>query len=292
MPPGRAALYCSPSLSDPSFLIELFCADSPFVLYSVEGLDTDAPYLVFLELSPEARRKMWKEEAFIDRGIRKLVELGSHVVVMSLETAEDYAASALDGFACGRVAALVRLEHGPLRLDAARQCRRWAPRASRSRTRSTALQPVAGAGVRRARAARLRLSRRADGAAADRVPGWARPTIFVFNPKAGGMKVAAASVAAIPARAPRVHVPRVPQGRRVLRRPQMRRRRAHGDRVAPPRAQGAAGAAAAARAAAGRALVDSGGHAHRAVDLHHPRVDHRGASRAPAAPPTRWRRRS
>ena len=30
------------------------------------------------------------------------------------------------------------------------------------------------------------------------VPGWARPTIFVFNPKAGGMKVAAASVAAFP----------------------------------------------------------------------------------------------
>ena len=30
------------------------------------------------------------------------------------------------------------------------------------------------------------------------VPGWARPTNFVFNPKAGGMKVAAASVAAFP----------------------------------------------------------------------------------------------
>ena len=62
VPPGRAASHyirASPSLSNPSFLIaaKLFCADSPFVLYSVEGLDTDAPHLVFLELSPEARRK-------------------------------------------------------------------------------------------------------------------------------------------------------------------------------------------------------------------------------------------
>ena len=206
MPPGRAASHyirASPSLSNPSFLIaaRLFCADSQFVLYSVEGLDTNAPHLVFLELSPEARRKMWKEEAFIDRGIRKLVELGSQVVVMSLETAEDFAKSALASFASGEWQLSFVWNTGRCGSTLLHKAVSAMGTASFSEPHwldqllfNPSLEPASVERALRvcvaidARTARLQTA----------VPGWARPTNFVFNPKAGGMKVAAASVAAFP----------------------------------------------------------------------------------------------
>ena len=166
VPPGRAASHyirASPSLSNPSFLIaaRLFCADSQFVLYSVEGLDTNAPHLVFLELSPErrtgggvhrprhpqagrARLAGRRREPGDGRGLRE-----ERARLLRL----------------GRVAIVLRLEHGPLRLDAAAQGGvgdGHRELLGAALARPAALQPVAGAGVRRARAARLRRRRRRE----------------------------------------------------------------------------------------------------------------------------------
>ena len=51
-------------------------------------MSTPNPFLVFLELSAPRRASVWREEAFIDRGIRKRVERGVRVAVTSLASAE------------------------------------------------------------------------------------------------------------------------------------------------------------------------------------------------------------
>jgi hypothetical protein len=102
-PPGRAAAhYLSTTPVSEVAFEELFAPDSPYVLYSIELPDrADEAFLVFLELPPDARRAVWLDEAFIDRGIRKLVPQDTRVAVASVETAGEFVEDALDAFSSG-----------------------------------------------------------------------------------------------------------------------------------------------------------------------------------------------
>lgn len=199
--PGcRAAHYLTASRKSVVSFEELFALESPFVLYSVEDVESSSPFLVFLSLSPEARRKMWLEEAFIDRGVRKLVDLGSEVAVASLETAELFAKDALARFASGewqvsfvwntgRCGSTLMHKAVSAMGTASFSEPHWLDQLQFSR-----LSEERMTGALRVCVAIEALTARLQTA----VPGWDRPTNFVFNPKAGGMPVAEASVAAFP----------------------------------------------------------------------------------------------
>lgn len=63
--------------------------NSNFILYSIEDLANESPYLIFLEMrSAQVKESLIKEEAFIDRGARRVVSLGSRVLVATLESVE------------------------------------------------------------------------------------------------------------------------------------------------------------------------------------------------------------
>ena len=67
-----------------------------FMLYSVErgaGGGWAEPLLVFLELEAAELYQLYIDEAFIDRGVRKLVQLGSRVAICSMLTAEAFLAA-------------------------------------------------------------------------------------------------------------------------------------------------------------------------------------------------------
>lgn len=77
----------------PASFSEIVKEGSPYVLYGVEEEEGEA-VLVFLKLKPATRRELYEKEPFIDRGLRKLVELGSTVAFCSLSTAEAQLAEA------------------------------------------------------------------------------------------------------------------------------------------------------------------------------------------------------
>jgi len=203
-PPGRpAAHYLSPSppISEVAFE-ELFAPGSSFVLYSIENIDTDAPFLVFLSLTPESRKAMWLEEAFIDRGIRKLVETGSKVAVASLESASDATCTkeALESFGAGswqlsfvwntgRCGSTLLHKAVSAMGTASFSEPHWLDQLHFGRfTEEQLMRALSTCIAIEALTARLQTA----------VPGWRQPTNFVFNPKAGGMPVAEAAVAAFP----------------------------------------------------------------------------------------------
>ena len=121
--PGRAGHYikASPSLSNPSFLIaaRLFCADSPFVLYSVEGLDatrrtssSSSSRRRRAAKCGRRRRSSTAASASWSRLARRRHEPGDGRGLREERARQ---------LCVGRVAIVLRLEHGPLRLDAAAQ---------------------------------------------------------------------------------------------------------------------------------------------------------------------------
>ena len=156
---------------------------------------------MFLSLPPESRRALWQDEAFIDRGIRKLVEVGSQVAVASFETAREYAEEkALSHFASGdwqvsfvwntgrcgstllhkAVSAMGTASFSePHWLDQLQFNKLAEPHLERSLRVCVALEALT---------ARLQRD----------VSGWDVPCNFVFNPKAGGLRVAEAAVRAFP----------------------------------------------------------------------------------------------
>lgn len=72
-------------------IAEVFKPRSKFILYAIEDLSGEMPILVFLEMpSIDAKDKLIREEAFIDRCARQLVAIGSQVLVTSLESAETF----------------------------------------------------------------------------------------------------------------------------------------------------------------------------------------------------------
>lgn len=200
-PPGRAAThYLQATPTSEIAFEELFAPDSSFVLYSIEKVAEDAPFLVFLSLSSEARRKMWLEEAFIDRGIRKLVEVGSQVAVASLKTAESYAENALARFASGEWQVSFVWNTG--RCGSTLMHKAVSAMGTASFSEPHWLDQLQFNGLGEAhlqRAVRVCVGLEALTARLQTaVPGWERPTNFVFNPKAGGMPLAEATVTAFP----------------------------------------------------------------------------------------------
>ena len=89
-PPGLPAshyLKTSSAIGEVA-VTELFGEGTEYVLYSVEDVYTANPKLVFLALPSYSRSAMWLTEAFIDRGIRKQVMIGAKVAVTSLASVE------------------------------------------------------------------------------------------------------------------------------------------------------------------------------------------------------------
>lgn len=200
-PPGRdASHYLTASHQTEVNFEELFAPESPYVLYSVERVNSDEPFLVFLALAPDARRKMWLEEAFIDRGIRKLVELGSHVALASLATAQDYVADRAAQLATGewqisfvwntgRCGSTLMHKAVSAMGTASFSEPHWLDQLKFQQLDEERMVPALRVCVAiEALTARLQTA----------VPGWKRPTNFVFNPKSGGMRLAEATVTAFP----------------------------------------------------------------------------------------------
>ena len=237
--PGRpGSHYISATPQSELQFAELFAIGSPFVLYSIEHPESSCPFVVFLALSVDERRALWLDEAFIDRGIRKLVAVGAQAAVASLETAIEFVeATALDEFATGRwrlsflwntgrcgstlmhkvVSAMgVASFSEPQWLDQLL----FAPPPEPGMTERALRTCVA----LEALIARLQTA----------IPDWSESTNFIFNPKAG-MRVAEAAalvsitvdvdlslvkkhgalnwhVKGLPSRQSRLHVSRVSQG--------------------------------------------------------------------------------
>lgn len=224
-PPGQpAAHYLEVGALKTTIEISSVTMAGGFMLYSIEPTASggwEEPMLVFLELDAPTLERMYLDEAFIDRGVRKLVRLGARVAVVSMATAEAYirvtgrAASAGGGTTAGA-------------LDAA-----WSSRSggaggrglgivwNTGRCGSTLLgkalmavdaaclsEPhwsdqlvckpphvIGEAATRRAFKACMSL----EGEIACRaVPRWRNATCIVLNPKCGGAHVAAAVTAAFP----------------------------------------------------------------------------------------------
>ena len=97
--PGQPAahyLHVGPCEGDATFGSLLQGGSSKFILYAVEqgaGGGWAEPLLVFLELETAALQQLYVDEAFLDRGVRKLVPLGSRVAVCSMVTAEAFLAA-------------------------------------------------------------------------------------------------------------------------------------------------------------------------------------------------------
>ena len=97
--PGQPAahyLHVGPCEGDTTFGSLLQGGSSKFMLYAVEqgaGGGWAEPLLVFLELEAAALQQLYVDEAFLDRGVRKLVPLGSRVAVCSIVTAEGFLAA-------------------------------------------------------------------------------------------------------------------------------------------------------------------------------------------------------
>lgn len=205
--PGRPAshyLDVSRGSSPPTTVAfeELFATDSPFVLYAIEDVDTDAPFLVFLTLTANARRRLWLEEAFIDRGIRKLVEVGSTVAVASVETAETYARKTISCLEEGTLrlsfvwntgrcgSTLMHKAMSAMGTTASFSEPQWLDQLHFNRTSATVLTRCVRVCV-----ALETITARCQ---AEAVPEWRTATNFAFNPKSGGMPVAEATVSAFP----------------------------------------------------------------------------------------------
>lgn len=201
-PPGRrAAHYLTATHQSVVSFEELMVHESSFVLYSVEDLDSASPFLVFLSLPPDGRRQMWLEEPFIDRGVRKLVKLGSEVAIASLETAEAFANSALARFAAGEWHVSFVWNTGRCGSTLMHKAVSAMGTASFSEPHwLDQLHFCSGVSEERmARAVSVCVGIEALTAQLQTsVPGWDRPTNFVFNPKAGGLPVAEAAVTAFP----------------------------------------------------------------------------------------------
>mmetsp|Transcript_24622 Transcript_24622/g.75933 ORF Transcript_24622/g.75933 Transcript_24622/m.75933 type:complete len:467 (+) Transcript_24622:412-1812(+) len=104
-PPGRpASAYLEvddATAADVVPIAELFAAGTDYVLYSVEGLADEEPFMVFATLPATRRASMWRDEAFIDRGIRKQLELGASIAVASLADVEKALAEERERLATG-----------------------------------------------------------------------------------------------------------------------------------------------------------------------------------------------
>tara|TARA_B100000795_G_scaffold267810_1_gene253435 strand:+ start:136 stop:738 length:603 start_codon:yes stop_codon:yes gene_type:complete len=93
-PPGQPAahyLQVGPCEGDVTFGSLLTGSSRKFLLYAVEqgaGGGWAEPLLVFLELEAAALHQLYVDEVFLDRGVRKLVPLGSRVAVCTMATAE------------------------------------------------------------------------------------------------------------------------------------------------------------------------------------------------------------
>ena len=102
-PPGRPAAHyldvAEPAVDIP--VAELFAPGSDFVLYAVEDVGGESPYLVFAALPPAERAAVWRDEAFIDRGLRKHLALDTEVAVASLASVEDAVKAARRNLASG-----------------------------------------------------------------------------------------------------------------------------------------------------------------------------------------------
>eukprot|EP00966_Prymnesium_polylepis_P147848 3415455-Prymnesium_polylepis.1 len=170
---------------------EILQEGSQFVLYAVEA-GRDDPVLVFLQLKPAARRALYETEAFIDRGIRKQVELGSRVAFCSLTTAEAYlseAASNVDSgtwrlsfvWNTGRCGSTLLhkavLAKGAVSLSEPHWLDQLLKAAEWRAAEPALLQRV----LRGCSLIDVLLSRRQRSPA-----GWTRATLFSFNPKMGG----------------------------------------------------------------------------------------------------------
>ena len=200
--PGRPAehyLSATPRSEVP--FEELFAAGSPFVLYSVEQPASGAPFVVFLALPAEARAALWQEHAFIDRGMRKLVAVGAEAAVASLETALEFAESALGRFGSGEWQLAFVWNTGRCGSTLMHKAVSAMGTASFSEPQwldqlqfAPSLAEHHLARAVRACVALEALTARLQTA----VPGWKEPTNFVFNPKAGGMRLAEAATAAFP----------------------------------------------------------------------------------------------
>lgn len=87
--PATNLLSCKDTGDDVDLAVA-FEAGSKFILYAVEELGSSCPYLIFLEMpTAEVKESLICEEAFIDRGARRVADLGCRVLVATLETAEE-----------------------------------------------------------------------------------------------------------------------------------------------------------------------------------------------------------
>lgn len=202
--PGQPAGHYLTVASKPILEIEfaeLFAPDSPFVLYSIEQTAAENPFMVFLELPAAARNKMWKDEPFVDRGIRKLVELGSRVAITSLASAEAFAASTCAKFASGEWALSFvwntgrcgsTLMHKAISAKGVVSISEphWFDQLQFDRSLS---QPSLQRALRTCVALEFMTAKLQKG-----IPGWAQATRLSFNPKSGGLAVAEAATSLFP----------------------------------------------------------------------------------------------
>jgi hypothetical protein len=202
-PGGPAAKFLTVKhCSAPVPFEALYEKDSPFVLYAVEAMTSECPFLVFLELPPAERGRLWKSEAFIDRGIRKLVANGSRVAVASFDTAEAFCSnstSVLERGEWGLSFVWNTGRCGSTLLHKAVSAFGVASLSEPHWLDQVFFNPLPDEALRRALRTCVTLealTARAQPAAA--VPGWAGATRFSFNPKAGGANVAEAVVAVFP----------------------------------------------------------------------------------------------
>ncbi|KAL1500205.1 hypothetical protein AB1Y20_012874 [Prymnesium parvum] len=209
LPINTYIAYRDDGAADPSVrtlsFAELVAEGSQYVLFGVEVASPE-PVLVFLKLKPAARRALYENEAFIDRGIRKLVELGSPVAFCSLATAEAYVSDAAARVASGewRVSFVwntgrcgstllhkALLAHGvaslsePHWLDQLLKAKAWQDAAPAELQRALRVCALVEA--------RLATRQRAPA-------GWTNATSFSFNPKMGhAVHLQEAATLALPA---------------------------------------------------------------------------------------------
>lgn len=180
---------------------DLFATGTDYVLYAVEDVASEQPFLVFLSLTPTQRTKLFLEVPFIDRGIRKLVTVGARVAVVSLASVEavlcgPHAPAELAPSACGLSFVWNTGRCGSTLLHKALSAfgvislsePHWLDtlsfhhRATDAATLRRALRVCVGCEVRLARAQ-------------TQIDGWSTATSFSFNPKAGGTSHLAPAVA-------------------------------------------------------------------------------------------------
>jgi hypothetical protein len=194
---------------------DLFVDDSEWFMYSVEDISGEA-FLTFLALPRAVREQCVNVEAFIDRGVRKLVAEGARVAVTSVASVEEALlgekASDLKPSDCricfvwntGRCGSTL-LHKATSALGAVSLSEpQWLDqllcmdRALTSPGGSTQAPTDGDAAMRRALvacvAAEIRLAR-----AQTAIAGWSKATFFAFNPKGmGTCNLAPAVVKALP----------------------------------------------------------------------------------------------